>query len=116
MITGQRAGFNRGLSFRRRRLSTLEHLMATVKVYGVPISTNVRRVLVALEELHVPYQLVTVDIFKGEHKKKEFTEKYQPFGQVPGFEDSDGTIIFESRAILRYIALKYGKGNKQWFL
>lgn len=86
-----------------------------VKVHGVPISTNVRRVLATLEELHVPYELVTVDLMKGAHKNPEYVEKYHPFGQVPALEDSDGTILFESRAIARYLAVKYGKGEYMYF-
>ncbi|KAL6207592.1 hypothetical protein ACLB2K_018549 [Fragaria x ananassa] len=86
--------------------------MATpVKVYGPPISTAVSRVLACLHEKEVPYQLIPVNMAKGEHKKPKFL-KIQPFGQVPGFED-DGFTLFESRSICRYICDKYAKqGNK----
>ncbi|KAL6212739.1 hypothetical protein ACLB2K_017957 [Fragaria x ananassa] len=86
--------------------------MATpVKVYGPPISTAVSRVLACLLEKEVPYQLIPVNMAKGEHKKPKFL-KIQPFGQVPAFED-DGFALFESRSICRYICDKYAKqGNK----
>ncbi|KAF8324935.1 glutathione S-transferase [Amanita rubescens] len=42
---------------------------------------------------------------KAEHKSEEHL-KIQPFGQVPGLED-DGFFLYESRAIARYIAIKY---------
>lgn len=41
----------------------------------------------------------------GEQKNKSFTDM-QPFGQVPVLVDGDIT-LFESRAIARYIAIKY---------
>jgi glutathione S-transferase len=46
---------------------------------------------------------------QGEHKSPAFLEK-QPFGQVP-YLDDDGFILFESRAMARYIAMKYGNGQ-----
>ncbi|BFG17567.1 hypothetical protein CerSpe_038410 [Prunus speciosa] len=87
--------------------------MATtpVKVYGPPISTAVSRVLACLLEKGVDYQLISVDMSKGEHKKPDYL-KIQPFGQVPAFQDDDIS-LFESRAICRYICDKYAdQGNK----
>ncbi|KAL6215802.1 hypothetical protein ACLB2K_015230 [Fragaria x ananassa] len=86
-------------------------MVTPVKVYGPPISTALSRVLACLLEKEVPYQLIPVNMAKGEHKKPEFL-KIQPFGQVPAFED-DGFALFESRSICRYICDKYAKqGNK----
>ncbi|XP_015887675.3 glutathione S-transferase [Ziziphus jujuba] len=86
--------------------------MATpVKVYGPPISTAVSRVLACILEKDVQFQLIPVNMSKGEHKKPDFL-KIQPFGQVPAFQD-DNISLFESRAICRYICEKYAdKGNK----
>lgn len=90
--------------------------MSVVKVHGMYLSTCTRRVLTTLEELKVPYELVVVDLTKGAHKSPAYTEKYQPFGQIPVLEDTDGTLVFESRAIQRYVALKYGKGMRKSIL
>ncbi|KAG2698244.1 hypothetical protein I3843_07G140800 [Carya illinoinensis] len=86
--------------------------MATpVKVYGPAMSTAVSRVLACLLEKNVDFQLVPVNLSKGEQKKPDF-RKIQPFSQVPAFED-EGICLFESRAICRYICEKYtDKGNK----
>ncbi|KAK9271096.1 hypothetical protein L1049_026685 [Liquidambar formosana] len=86
--------------------------MATaVKVYGPPLSTAVSRVLACLLEKDVEFQLITINMAKGEHKKPDFL-KIQPFGQVPAFQD-DSISLFESRAICRYICDKYAdRGNK----
>ncbi|KIJ25755.1 hypothetical protein M422DRAFT_273275 [Sphaerobolus stellatus SS14] len=64
-----------------------------------------------LKEKKVPYELIPVDLSKGEQKKPEYLETKQPFGLVPVLVDGDFT-IFESRAISRYIATKYaGRGT-----
>lgn len=76
-----------------------------MKLYGHPIATCTQRVTYLLKELGVEYELIPVDLMKGEQKTPEYMEK-QPFGKVPVLEDGDLT-IFESRCILRYIADKY---------
>lgn len=76
-----------------------------LKLYGHPISTCTKRVAATLAEKQVPFELIPIDFAKGEHKSAAFIEK-QPFGQVP-YIDDDGFILFESRAIARYIAHKY---------
>ena len=76
-----------------------------LKLVGSPISTCTRRVAVILKEKQVPYEFVPIDFAKGEHKSPEYLTK-QPFGQVP-YLDDDGFIVYESRAIGRYIAAKY---------
>ncbi|KAJ8437417.1 hypothetical protein Cgig2_031938 [Carnegiea gigantea] len=87
---------------------------APVKVYGPPMSTAVSRVLGCLLEKDVPFQLINVNMSKGEHKSPEFL-KLQPFGQVPAFQD-EAITLFESRAICRYIAEKHAnKGNTKLY-
>ncbi|KAF8055556.1 glutathione S-transferase [Lyophyllum atratum] len=82
-----------------------------LKLYGASISTCVRRVAAVLLEKQVPFELIAVDFAKREHKSPEFLEK-QPFGQMP-YIDDDGFILYESRAIARYIAVKYAdQGTK----
>jgi len=78
-----------------------------LKIYGSPLSTCTRRVAIVLKEKEVPYEVITIDFAKGEHKSAEYREK-QPFGQIP-YIDDDGFILFESRAICRYIEAKYPK-------
>jgi len=76
-----------------------------LKLHGGPMSTCTRRVATVLVEKKVPFEFVAVDISKQEHKSAAFLEN-QPFGQVP-YIDDDGFILYESRAICRYIADKY---------
>jgi len=77
-----------------------------LKIYGLSQSTCTRRVAVVCKELKIPYELINIDLRKGEHKSPEFLAK-QPFGQVPAIDD-DGFKLYESRAISRYLAAKVG--------
>jgi glutathione S-transferase len=76
-----------------------------LKLYGFHLSTCTRTVATVLHEKQVPFEFIPVDLLKGEQKFPEFVAK-QPFGQVP-YIDDDGYILYESRAIARYIATKY---------
>ncbi|KAL2611892.1 hypothetical protein R1flu_023584 [Riccia fluitans] len=78
----------------------------TIQIHGPAMSPNVGRVLITLFEKGVEdFQLLNVDLSKGEHKSPEFL-KNQPFGQVPYIVDGD-VVLYESRAIARTIATKY---------
>ncbi|OEL21012.1 hypothetical protein BAE44_0017968 [Dichanthelium oligosanthes] len=45
--------------------------MATVKVFGPAMSTNVARVLVCLEEVGAEYEVVNIDFQAKEHKSPD---------------------------------------------
>ncbi|KAK0485019.1 glutathione S-transferase [Armillaria novae-zelandiae] len=82
-----------------------------LKLYGSPFSTCTKRVATVLYEKKVPFEIYSINLAAGEHKTSSFLEK-QPFGVVP-YIDDDGFILYESRAISRYIALKYeSQGTK----
>ncbi|THU92468.1 glutathione S-transferase [Dendrothele bispora CBS 962.96] len=74
-----------------------------LKLYGNPISIATKRVAVVLHEKKIPYELVAIDFAKI--KEPEVLVK-QPFGQIP-YLDDDGFILYESRAISRYLEAKY---------
>ncbi|KAH0538973.1 hypothetical protein FGG08_004488 [Glutinoglossum americanum] len=71
-----------------------------LQLYGIPYSTCTQRVLITLHEKGVPYEINAVNLATGAHKDPEYMKK-QPFGQVPCIDDD------ESRAICRYLAIKY---------
>jgi GSH-dependent disulfide-bond oxidoreductase len=68
---------------------------------------NPNKVALFLEESGLPYELVPVDTRKGEQFKPEFL-KVNPNGKVPAIDD-DGVFVFDSNAILLYLAEKTGK-------
>ncbi|KAF7319153.1 hypothetical protein HMN09_00251700 [Mycena chlorophos] len=76
-----------------------------VKLYGAPLSTCTRRVATILHELQIPFELIYIDVRNGKNKTEVY-KKIQPFGMIPYIED-DGFILFESRAIGRYLAAMY---------
>ncbi|ERF68134.1 hypothetical protein EPUS_08200 [Endocarpon pusillum Z07020] len=71
-----------------------------LKLYGSAMSFS--RVLVTILEKDLPYEHILVDIAKGDQKSEAY-KKLQPFGKVPVLDD-DGFLIFESRAICKYLA------------
>ncbi|KAJ7315798.1 thioredoxin-like protein [Mycena albidolilacea] len=76
-----------------------------LKLFGMPMATCARRVATILVEKKVPFEFVLVDFSKAEHKSPAYLAS-QPFGQVP-YIDDEGFILYESRAICRYIEDKY---------
>ncbi|KAF8333881.1 glutathione S-transferase [Amanita rubescens] len=84
-----------------------------LRLHGFAVSTCTQRVATVLIEKKVPFELVNLDWSKGEHKSETYL-KMQPFGQAPVLED-DGFILYESRAIGRYIAIKYANQGTQLY-
>jgi GST-like protein len=80
---------------------------------------NGRKVSIMLEELGLPYEVHAVDISKNEQYKPEFL-KISPNNRIPAIVDHDsGLTLFESGAILMYLATKTGKlwaksGEAHW--
>lgn len=68
---------------------------------------NSMKVAVLLEELQAPFDVIGVDIFKGEQHAADF-RKINPNAKVPAIVD-DGVVVFDSHAILIYLAEKHGK-------
>ena len=82
---------------------------------------NGKKIPIMLEEIGYKYNINTIDLNKGDQFKPEF-KKISPFSKIPVIKDSDNNeVVFESGAILIYLAEKSGKyfDNKsiitQWF-
>jgi GST-like protein len=73
--------------------------------WGTP---NGRKIMIAFEEMGLPYRLHKVDIGKGDQFKPEFL-RISPNNKIPAITDRDnGQSIFESGAILMYLGDKTG--------
>jgi glutathione S-transferase len=70
-------------------------------------NTRDLRVLWALEEMGLPYEIVGMDHPNHDLDRPEFRAK-NPFAQLPVIDD-DGVVVTESGAILLYLARKSGK-------
>jgi len=81
-----------------------EILMLKFYFNGAP---NPNKVALFLEESGLPFEPVPVDTRKGDQFKPEFL-KVNPNGKVPAIDDN-GVFVFDSNAILLYLAEKTGK-------
>jgi GSH-dependent disulfide-bond oxidoreductase len=72
---------------------------------------NGQKPAIMLEEIGLPYQIFPIDIAKGEQHTGSF-RAINPNGKIPAIIDRDiegGQRVFESGAILIYLAEKTGK-------
>jgi glutathione S-transferase len=72
-------------------------------LYSMQRSGNCYKVRLALAQLALEYDLVEIDILKGETRTPEFLAK-NPSGHVPLLEAAPGRYLAESGAILWYLA------------
>lgn len=83
-----------------------------IDFYGLT-SPNVQKIFIMLEECGLPYTFKPVDVWASEQYKPEFA-KLNPNRKIPVIVDHDGPggkpyTVFESGAILMYLAEKAGK-------
>ena len=80
-----------------------------IDLYTAP-TPNGWKASVALEELEIPYEVKRVRILEGEQRKPEYLA-INPNGRIPAIVDHDagGFAVFDSGAILVYLAQKTGK-------
>lgn len=81
-----------------------------IRLYDFPLSGNAHKVRDLLSLLGVEYELVPVDLARGEQRSPGFLALNR-FGQVPVLVDDD-VVLRDSSAILVYLGRKYGRG--QW--
>ena len=84
----------------------------TIELYFWP-TPNGHKITIALEEMGLPYEVKFIDIGKGDQFAPEFL-KISPNNRMPAIIDPDGPdgapiAIFESGAILQYLARKTGQ-------
>ena len=83
----------------------------TRTLYGRPNSLNVQKVRWALAEIGLTYQHVESGRgYEGGNDQSWFLA-LNPNGVVPVLDDGDGTVLWESNAIVRYLAARYDSGG-----
>ena len=74
-----------------------------MRLYDHPASGNCMKARIALRQLGITYEAVTVDLFRRETRTPEHMAR-NPDGRVPVLELDSGHMIPESGAILLYLA------------
>ncbi|OZI38891.1 glutathione S-transferase [Bordetella genomosp. 5] len=80
-----------------------------LKIWGRLSSLNVQKVMLAVRELALPHELVEVGGKFGGLDTPEYG-KLNPNRRVPVIDDG-GFVLWESNAIVRYLAARYGSGT-----
>lgn len=81
-------------------------------IYGRANSFNVQKVMWIAAELGLTHKRVDVGGKFGGRDTPEF-RTMNPHGWIPVIDDG-GIIVWESNAIVRYLAAKYGAGTPWW--
>lgn len=81
-----------------------------MKLFDYGSAPNPRKVRIFLAEKGLDYELIQVDMAKGEHKTPEFLKK-NPSGKIPVLELDDGRHLSESIAICRYLEAQHPEPN-----
>ena len=74
-----------------------------MRLYDHPASGNCMKARIALRQLGITYEAVTVDLFRRETRTPEHMAR-NPDGRVPVLELDSGQMIAESGAILLFLS------------
>ena len=80
-----------------------------LKIWGRTNSVNVKKVLWAAEELGLKYERIDAGLHFGVNNTADY-KRMNPTGLVPTIDD-DGFTLWESHAIVRYLAARHAAGS-----
>ena len=75
-----------------------------LKIYGSDLSGPANKIRFTANFLNLPYEYIRINLREGEQKQEWFL-KLNPVGKVPVIDD-EGFVLFESGAIIKYLAVK----------
>ncbi|XP_077223293.1 glutathione S-transferase THETA 1 [Tasmannia lanceolata] len=84
-----------------------------LKIYGDRMSQPTRAIIIFCKVNGIDFEEIRIDIAKGQHRSPEFKE-INPMGQVPAIVDGRFK-LFESHAILSYIACAFPGVSDHWY-
>ena len=77
-----------------------------IKVWGRNTSSNVQKVMWAVEEIGLPHERIDIGGPFGKNREPAYLAM-NPNGLVPTLEEDDGFLLWKSNAIVRYLAAKH---------
>ena len=77
-----------------------------IKVWGRKTSANVQKVMWAIGEIGLPHERIDIAGPFGKNREPAYLAM-NPNGLVPTLEEEDGFLLWESNAIVRYLAAKH---------
>ncbi|MFT5126790.1 MAG: glutathione S-transferase [Rhodothermales bacterium] len=77
-----------------------------MKIYGIDVSFPTNKVRYAANAMGLSYEFVHIMPFSPEAEAPDYRAKH-PVGKVPVLEEDDGFSVFESNAIIRYLAVTH---------
>ena len=80
-----------------------------IKVWGRNTSANVQKVMWAVGEIGLPHERIDIGGPFGQNREPAYLAM-NPNGLVPTLEEDDGLLLWESNAIVRYLAAKHCAG------
>jgi glutathione S-transferase len=96
-------GSTKAIRSARARFYNVSSGLSMYTLYSMQRSGNCYKVRLAFAQLRIPYDLIEVDILKGESRTPQFLAM-NPNGRVPLLEVAQGRYLSESNAILWYVA------------
>jgi glutathione S-transferase len=78
-----------------------------IKVWGRNTSSNVQKVMWAVREIGLPHERIDIGGPFGKNREPAYLAM-NPNGLVPTLEEEDGSLLWESNAIVRYLAARHG--------
>jgi glutathione S-transferase len=80
-----------------------------IKIWGRNTSSNVQKVMWAVGEIALPHERIDIGGPFGQNREPAYLAM-NPNGLVPTLEEEDGFVLWESNAIVRYLAAKHRAG------
>jgi glutathione S-transferase len=77
-----------------------------IKIWGRNTSANVQKVMWAIEEIGLSHERIDIGGPFGKNREPAYLAM-NPNGLVPTLEEDDGFLLWESNAIVRYLAAKH---------
>ena len=81
----------------------------TLRIWGRLSSINVQKVVWTARELELPFERIDAGGAFGGNRTPVYL-RMNPNGKIPVIDD-DGFVLWESNAIVRYLAAKHGAGS-----